>query len=189
MALHALSDPGEQVVYVNQEQSAKPAPTGSLTQSAIDRAFQNRARASQYIFRHGSTKFVLLSGKQSGNLGVIPMPDETGTPYPTTHLERTLIDITVRPAYAGGVAAVLEAYRQAHRRLSIPTLVDTLARLDYVYPFHQAIGFYLERAGTTQEETAPLRALGLEYDFYLVNQIEKAARDATWRIYYPRELA
>ena len=79
-----------------------------------------------------------------------------------TSLERTLIDATVRPGYAGGVATVLEAYRRASEALTVSRLIDTLRKLDYVYPYHQAIGFYMERAGFPTKQLAPLKALGTE---------------------------
>jgi hypothetical protein len=188
MVLHGLTSATDLPVYVNQEQSAKPTPRGQLHQAAIDRAFQNQPRTSQYRFRYGVTDIVLVSGKQTGNLGVETFSDVTGTRYPATHLERTLIDITVRPAYAGGVAAVLEAYRRALGRVSIPSLTDVLAKLGYVYPYHQAIGFYLERAGATSAETVPFRARRLKHDFYLAHQMEQSIRDERWQVYYPTGL-
>ncbi len=65
-----------------------------------------------------------------------------------TSLERTLIDITVRPNYAGGAFAVLDAYRQAIERnlISSNKLVVVFNSIPFIYPYHQAIGFYLERA-------------------------------------------
>lgn len=188
MVLHGLTSVIDLPVYANQEQSAKPTPSGLLQPAAIDRAFQNQARTSQYRFRHEATDIVLVSGKQTGNLGVEMLSDATGGCYPTTHLERTLIDIAVRPAYAGGVAAVREAYRRALGCVSIPRLLSVLDSLGYIYPYHQSIGFYLERAGATSDETAPLRALPLEYDFYLANQMEQPVRDERWQVYYPAGL-
>ena len=72
-----------------------------------------------------------------------------------TDLERTLIDITVRPNYAGGAKAVLSAYRQARGRISVDKLLTFLKRFDYVYPYHQAIGFYLEKSSYPQSDWAP----------------------------------
>lgn len=60
-----------------------------------------------------------------------------------TKLERTLIDIAVRPNYAGGVHHVLEAYAAAKSRVSVNVLLATLQKMEYVYPYHQVIGFYI----------------------------------------------
>lgn len=69
------------------------------------------------------------------------MPLATGAKVRVTSLERTLLDATVRPGYAGGVANVLEAYRRAREDLNVSRLINTLGELDHVYPYHQAIGF------------------------------------------------
>ena len=88
-----------------------------------------------------------VNGKQTGQLGVMEMKDEFGEVVPVTGLERTLIDIAVRPTYAGGIPEVLEAYRRARGKLSLNRLAATLSKMDYVYPYEQAVGFLLERSG------------------------------------------
>jgi predicted transcriptional regulator of viral defense system len=176
-------------VYVNQEQSPKPTPLQILLQASIDRAFKTKARVSSYVFRYLDTELVLLSGKNTGNFAVEEVTDPEGSSYAATNLERTLVDITVRPAYAGGVAAVLEAYRRAHAQISAATLVNnlrkTLTAVSHLYPYHQAIGFYLTRAGVPDAVSRPLRELGLTYDFYLDHASENLGFDAEWRIHYP----
>lgn len=190
---HGLCGDATNTVYVNQEQSAKPAPRGKLTQEAIDRAFTNRARTSQYVFAYGGTQLVLLAGKHSGNHRVIEL-DRPGSDIaiPVTDLPRTLVDVTVRPMYAGGPAAVLEAYRHAitkvQPRTLVAELINTLETLGHMYPYHQAIGSYLKMAGLGTADLGALREIGTQYDFYLCNRVEVPAYDPEWRIHVPREL-
>lgn len=186
--LNALTTAIPRTIYVNKEQSAKPETSGSLTQEAIDRAFKNRPRISRYVFAYAQSRIILLSGKQTGNLEVSEVTDASGRALPTTKLERTLIDITVRPNYAGGVFEVLEAFRGAVGRISIPTLTATLKKLGYVYPYNQAIGFYMQRSGFSSSQLQRLKALGIQHNFYLANQIPGAQLDPVWRVYYPEGL-
>ncbi len=186
--LHALTDQLPNLIYVNKEQSVKRGDSASgLRQLAIDRAFRSsRQRYSQFEYAYERGRFLILSGKNTGSMEVGSIALEDGSTVPVTKLERTLIDIVVRPAYAGGVYMVLEAYRRAQPDVSTGTLLATLKRLDYVYPYHQAIGFYMQRAGYKPEQYERFRNLGLNYDFYLANDLRDLTYDSAWRLYYPK---
>jgi hypothetical protein len=87
--------------------------------------------------------------------------------------------------YAGGVFQVLEAFRNARDRISVNTLLATLKKLDFVYPFHQAIGFYMERADYRRSQLQKLRNIGISHDFYLTYKMQDPQYDAAWRLYVP----
>ena len=55
----------------------------------------------------------MLSGKHTNDLEVQKALLSNGAKVRVTSVERTFIDITVRPTYAGGVHQVLESYRRA----------------------------------------------------------------------------
>lgn len=186
--LHGLTRQIVRTVYANTEQSPKPAGKGVLVQGRIDYAFRQPPRTSAFVFVYEGTRLVLLNGKNTGNLEVSEVVGPAGTAFPATKLERTLIDITVRPTYAGGVFEVLDAFRGARERASTATLLVTLKRLQYVYPYHQALGFYMERAGYPAKALERVAALGAKFDFYLAHQMPDPQYDRRWRIYYPEGL-
>jgi hypothetical protein len=83
----------------------------------------------------------------------------------------------------------LKAYKLARPKVSVNKLAATLKKLDYIYPYHQAIGFYLERAGVyTESSIALLRKFDFKYDFYLTHQIKEKAYSERWRLYFPKGL-
>ena len=188
VALHGLTHLIPKTIYLNVEQSVKPAPPGSLTQRGIDQAFARKQRQSNMTYLHDPWAVTIINGKNTGALGVEELVGPTEERLRVTNLERTLIDIVVRPTYAGGIFQVIQAYRAAKDRMSTNRLVATLKKLDYVYPYHQAIGFLMERASYDDKGFAMLKKLGLEYDFYLTHGMQQPEYSSDWRLFYPKGL-
>lgn len=184
--LHGLTEQVPRTIYVNHEQTPKSPPTQPLSQAGIDRAFKGKQRSSRYTFLLDDSRYTILSGKNSGRYGVEEMRGPSGETLRVTNLERTLVDIIVRPAYAGGVYQVLEAYKSAlERKVSVSRIIATLRALDYKYPYHQSIGFLMERAGFEVKKLQRLRELGSEFDFYLGYGLKNPVLDHSWRIFHP----
>lgn len=187
MWLHGLSDESKHI-FQNNEQSEKPRNPGSLVQEAIDRAFQNQQRRSKLTYKYQGTTIALLNGKHTGRIDVETVKAPTGQEVQVTSLERTLLDIAVRPAYSGGVPHVLEAYKRARGRASISKLMALLAKFDYTYPYHQSIGFYLKRARYNESDQLLAKAIGVQFNFYLCYGLRNPAFDADWKIFFPQSL-
>ncbi|UVT19634.1 MAG: hypothetical protein H8K03_17860 [Nitrospira sp.] len=187
--LNGLTTEESSTIYVNKEQSSKPRSESQLTQQALNLAFSREQRRSKFILRHGSTRITLLSGKNTNRLGVQQGRGKHGELLEWTEVERTLIDITVRPGYAGGINKVMQCYKAARKTVQSTELIRILKALDYVYPYHQAIGFYLQMAGLEEESWSALRAQGLRYDFYLIHGAKTLKYDPYWRIFYPADLS
>jgi hypothetical protein len=83
---------------------------------------------------------------------------------------------------------VLQAYQRAQGRISINNIIATLQKLDTFYPYHQAIGFYLERAGYSKHQLVKLKEIGMDFDFYLTHSMRETTYDKDWKLHYPRGL-
>jgi hypothetical protein len=188
VALHGLTDLIPKTLYLNVEQSPKPPPRGSLTQRGIEQAFARRQRQSNMTYDYDDWSVTILNGKNTGAYGVEDIIGSTQETIRATNLERTLIDIVVRPTYSGGIFQVLEAYRRAEPRVSTNRLTATLKKLDYKYPYHQAIGFLMDLAGYGEKRYSLLSREGLHFDFYLAHGMEKPKYSSKWRLFYPSGL-
>lgn len=188
--LHGLITQQQKTIYVNKEQSVKPqSDTRDLDQDAMELAFSRKQRQSRYVLRYGKVSITLLSGKNTGRFGVQRVQWGHVNELEATDIERTLIDITVRPMYAGGVEQVLQCYIAAKSLISPQKLFMALRKMDYVYPYHQAVGFYMQKAGFDPGVLADLRKDGLRYDFYLAHGMKRREYDSEWRIFFPKGLS
>ena len=185
--LHGLTDAEPKNIFLNSEQSPKRFKDSKLLQENINRAFKNPPRITTNKATFNEYTIWHLNGKNTGCYGAIEVKNGDFT-LVITDIERTLVDIAVRPQYSGGVFDVLKAYKLAKDKFSVVKLYETLKRLDYIYPYHQILGFYLEKAGIENRLLKPFIEDGLEFDFYLDHQIEDMAYSDRWRLYYPKGL-
>lgn len=180
--VNGLTTQVPKTIYITFEQAPKASVDRTLTQEGIDAAFSKPQRKASSRAIYGDYTFVILNGMFTNRLGVY-----SADHVPVTNIERTLIDITVRPSYAGGVFSVLEAYKSAlEQGASINKLVATLDKMRFIYPYHQAVGFYLERAGYKGKKLEELRGRSKEFNFYLTYEIAEKEYSEDWRLYYPK---
>jgi hypothetical protein len=187
MWIHRL-DEDAKAIFVNKEQSEKAQFPSQLSQDAIDRAFRSEQRVSKMFYKYQDATITVLNGKHTGRLDVYPATSPSGHQVEVTSIERTLIDATVRPGYAGGVVGVLRAFRLARNRASIGNLIALLTKLNYKYPYHQSIGFYLKKAGYSNSEQLLAKANDMQFNFYLCHGLKEPAFDEEWKIFFPETL-
>jgi len=184
---HGLTDEIIKTIYVNKEQSQKQHLMSEgdkpLLQEKIDSAFSKPMRKTNNFYEYGGQRIYILNGKYTNKLGIL---EETG--YSITNLERTLIDIAVRPEYSGGVFEVLQIYEKAKGLVSVNKMKAYLSTLDYKYPYHQVIGFYLERAGYRESAVGLMESLPIEFNFYLTYEMKNPDYSDRWKLYFPKNL-
>jgi hypothetical protein len=189
--IHGLTEQLPKTTYLNFEQPLASNSTGELSQKSIDAAFKRRVRVTNYVAETDDFRVCLLNGKNTGYLGVEnDLPSHSygrrTTEVRVTNVERTLIDVAVRPVYSGGVHEVLRAYRLAQEKVSIDRLAAMLQKLNYIYPYHQVVGFYLERAGYKPSLLDLLHRFPMKFDFYLKHQMRDIEYIKDWRLHVPK---
>lgn len=169
-------------IYITIEQSKRPTNISILTQEGIDKAFQKPQRRSNLILKYHNYSITILKGKHTSELGVLQN-------YRVTNLERTLIDAVVRPAYCGGISEVLKAFINSSQtnKFSANKLMMYLKKMEFIYPYHQAIGFFMEKSGVFKtSQINPFHSLDKNYKFYLNYGMKDMDYDNNWQIYYPK---
>jgi hypothetical protein len=188
---HGLLEERLDDIYLNFEQG--PHERSCLPeQSRIDAAFQCNPRRTSNVIKREHGDLIMLNGMQTGLLGVeeklVEALDLEPAKIRVTNLERTLIDITVRPYYSGDVESVLRAFELARNHVNVSQLLRYLAKLNYVYPVHQALGWYMGKAGYKGSQLKELRATPKERRFYLTHRMKEFELNDEWQIFVPTNL-
>ena len=183
--LNNLTEQIPKTIYFNFEQRTSGG-TGQLSQAALNRAFKAEPRLSSNMVEYNGMRIIKVNGRNTNQLGVSGKRRGNTGELRVTDLERTLIDATVRPVYSGGIAVVAKAYELAKGSVSVNKLSAYLRKLRYVYPYHQAVGFYLERAGYDEQLLKLLEQFPVEYDFYLQHAMKSPVLNKRWRLYVPK---
>lgn len=192
--LHGLTEQVPKTIYLTREKSSSVAylaqELNDIKQEAIDAAFRRPPRISHNEVNVNDQRIVFLQGALQDKLGVT----EKNTTYDSnrvmllryTTLERTLIDAAVRPPYSGGVFEVAKAFVNAKEQdISANAMASMLKRMRLAYPYHQAVGFYLERAGYKQSLVDLFKSQRMDRDFYLTHDMGKTKYIKDWRLHVP----
>lgn len=185
MGYHQLTEQIPKTYYVNRELSPKDIIPNTLTQETIDSAFAKPPRVSHKITKYNGDRVVLLNSKHTGDLGIVKeLWDDRFVRM--TNLERTLIDCAVKPEYAGGVYEVAKAFKLAKDRASSNKIFAIFKKLDYIYPFHQVLGFYLELAQFDSIIIKRLAQLPMPHKFYLAKGMQDTDYSEKWKLFHPK---
>lgn len=170
-------------IYLTLERKSLDQNNNILKQENIDRVLSKPPRITSDKRNYKNFDINFINGQYQNLIGITTFRSQ----YAVSDIERTLIDIAVRPFYSGGVTQVLEAYIYAKNKLDPKKLMDYYAQLNYTYPYHQVIGFYLEKAGyDAKMYNEFLNFDDLEFDFYLTYNILHKEFSKKWRLCYPK---
>jgi predicted transcriptional regulator of viral defense system len=198
--LHDMTVQVPRTVYLSIEQPRlRDEDSNRITQNIIDDSFFKETKLSSAFVKmmlhkkqwtvcqiYGTAYY---HEKETNSLETFKY--KNGTELRRTSPERTLIDIAIRPEYSGGLEIVREAYQNAQHMVSINRLGAILMSMKTVYPYHQAIGFWMEISGNYSDaQMGIMKRIPQEHDFYLIHghNKEDMKYNKSWRIYYPSYL-
>jgi hypothetical protein len=185
---HELVSKCSNKIFVTQEQSQKVSTKSILKQEDVDNAFKKEQRSLNQIFKFKNQEYYLLKGKYSNRLGVIEMSYKNKDVF-VTDIERTLIDCVVRPAYSGEVKTIIEAFSSARGKVDVAKMFNYLNQLNYIYPYHQSIGFFLEYTGYSAKDWSLFDRLPKSINFYLDYNNTNKYLNRRWLVYIPDQFS
>jgi len=194
--LHNLTEQIPKQYYISSLRASKIKRDKNYTlddiqQEAIDQSFAQKKVGSSRFATFNESRVFLLESHHAESIGIkeIPLENLSNT-IKVTDLERTMIDAVVRPFYCGGIYEVLKAFELCADTISINRISSYLKILDFIYPYHQAIGFYLEKTGKypTSAIEKIHRRFPKKRNMYLAYGHKDLLFSKEWQIYYPKSL-
>lgn len=181
-------------IYLSVERKSN-APHNELQQEVINKALCKDARTVSSVLSIMDYEIYLLHSKEANRVGIkrVQMFDKD---YRITTLERTLVDIVVRAELSGGIEEVIGVYKTAFEKykkeISINKMIFILKKLDYIYPYHQVVGYLLSKSGFDASKFK--KEFELKNDFFLtrgaINEdIDNLDYDEEFRVYIPKILS
>jgi len=191
---HSLTNQVPNAVYWCHESLApqKRKDAAKLSDARIRTAFIKPHRHTSFVIKHNAHDILITAGTRGFDYGVEKLQRQH-SPCPVgsrvTSLERALIDAVVSPHYNGGLTSLCEYFRAAQRKLDIERMVDIYQKLDFVYPYAQSLGFFLEHCGMQSHAKELRNAFPPRQRFYVDHGAKTTwAYNERWMIFYPKGL-
>ena len=194
MYYHNLTQQLPKRIYLSVERKSN-APHNELQQDIINKALCKDGRKPTVVLSILGYEIYLLHSKEANRVGIkiVQLYDKD---YRISTLERTLIDIVVRNDLSGGIEEVVQVYKKAFQEykkdISINKIIFILKKLNYIYPYHQVVGYLLSKSGF--DATKFKKEFEFKNDFFLtrgiINEdINNLDYDDEFKIYIPKILS
>lgn len=190
MFFHNMTEQIPKTIYITFERASYLGTRQTtLTQNGIDVAFAKKPRKTTQIYMYQGFRIILVNAYRNNHIGIQKLQFPDGMRLPISSKERTLIDATVRPDYAGGLFEVIKAYQNSIDAIQVNRIKAYLTKLQYTYPIQQSIGFLMEYVGFTKKKIDTIYNIcTFEYSFYLDRQMKEPSFSKKWNLYYPNNL-
>jgi hypothetical protein len=171
----------------------KNRATEKLSDTKIRSAFIKPHRHTSFVIKHNSQDILVTAGLRGFDHGVEKVQRQQ-SPCPVgsrvTCLEHTLINAVVNPHYNGGVASLCEYFRAAQQRVDIARMLDIYGKLDFVYPYAQSLGFFMEHCGMQSHAKVLRNAFPPRQRFYVDHGAKTTwTYNERWMIFHPKGVA
>lgn len=188
LRLHGLTEQTPYQVFVSTARK-NTLSEDTISQEAIDEAFKKiKDKTSEPIVFDKYKIFIKTVVCNDLDIETLQINSEDYSFFvKLTNIEKTLIDAAINPEYCGGPAEVLKAFSRSKDKVSVVKIKSILKRIGYKYPYHQLIGFYMERAEFDDKKIKIIEDIPMNNDFYL-NHGKNEMYSSRWKLHYPNVL-
>ncbi len=178
--IQKLSDFRNNFVFVSKERSQRTSfKSKDINQEAIDIAFAKKPRLTQARDKINGFNLVVLESNNTEEFEII----EYGN-YKVSSVNRAFVEIISNIQYFKSSEDVIEQFSAIYKEFNLNKIYEVIEKFDFVYPYYQLAGYYLEQIGYSRTELNKFHKKKTKLKFYTVKNKESYSFDDYWNIYY-----
>ena len=191
---HSLTNQIPKTIYICNETISEQLKTRAdgVNNTLLRSAFIKPHRHTSYVFAVNDCKIAVVDRKKKSGHGVVKIhAHNTLLPNNSriTSIERALIDAVVSPQYNGGIVSVYTYFKKARQKIDAQQLMDIYCKLDFIYPYSQVLGFFLDNIGLQKQASDIYDDYPPQFKFFVDHNAKASWNyDEKWKLYYPNGL-
>ena len=178
--LQGLSDFRSDYIFVSKERATRIEQGNvTLTQKDIDNAFSKKPRRTSAYDKINNYIIVLL---EANNTDAFEIIEYNG--YKVSSVNRAFVEMISNVQYLQSSEVIIEVFMKIKKKLNLDTIYNIIDKFDFIYPYFQLAGFYLEKIGFSKAELEKFYAKTSEHNFYTQKNKNHYVFDEYWKVYY-----
>ena len=170
----------ENFIFISKERMQRVNfSSKNITQEAIDKAFSNKPRKTKAYNTIYNYNIVMLESNNTQGVGII---NYNG--YKVSSINRAFVEIISNIQYSKTPYDVIGEFRQLKDKLDINEIFKIIEKFDFIYPYYQLAGYYLEKIGFLKEELSRFFNNKTNLIFYTMKNKTNYDLDEYWGIKY-----
>ena len=178
--LQGLSDFRSDYIFVSKERSTR-IEQGSITlnQENIDNAFSKKPRRTNAYDKIDNHIVVLLEANNTDGFGIVEYDR-----YRVSSINRAFVEMITNIHYFQSSQNLIQVLENIKNRLDIDKIYTIIEKFDFIYPYFQLAGFYLEKIGFSKAELVKFYDKKSKLNFYTQKNKNHYEFDEYWKVYY-----
>lgn len=178
--IQGLTNFRDNFIFISKERMKRVNfKSKDITQEAIDKAFTNKPRRTKAYATIYNYNIVILESNNTQEIGIIKYKD-----YKISSINRAFVEIISNIQYSKTPDDVIYEFKNLKDKLDINEIFNIIEKFDFVYPYYQLAGYYLEKIGFLKEELSKFFNKKTDLIFYTIKNKEKYTLDEYWAIKY-----
>lgn len=178
--IQGLSKYRNNFIFISKERTSRVEfDLKTLSQESIDNAFKKQARRTKALDQLNEYTIVLLETNYTNKYEIIDFDT-----YEISSVNRTFVGIISNIQYFQSPEVVIDLFKNIKDNLDIEKIYNVIEKFDFVYPYYQLAGYYLEEIGYAKDELDKFYSKKTELKFYTQKAKSYYHFNEYWNIYF-----